>query len=182
MNKASDDLKHEHEVIKLALQILKKMRDRIMEKTEYDAGATASLLEVFSVFADQCHHGKEEKMLFPAMEEAGILKENGPIAVMLAEHVKGREHIAQMRVAIDVDNKSIDTEKFVDAAKNYIELLIPHIEKENNVLFPMGDNVLSDSKQNELLEDFEKYEENVIGHGKHEEFHELLKKLKAEYI
>jgi hemerythrin-like domain-containing protein len=121
-------------------------------------------------------------MLFPAMEEAGILKENGPIAVMLAEHVKGREHIAQMRVAIDVDNKSIDTEKFVDAAKNYIELLIPHIEKENNVLFPMGDNVLSDSKQNELLEDFEKYEENVIGHGKHEEFHELLKKLKAEYI
>lgn len=40
-------------------------------------------------FADKCHHGKEERSLFPALVFAGIPKENGPIGVMLHEHTTG---------------------------------------------------------------------------------------------
>ena len=30
------------------------------------------LLEFFTVFVDKCHHGKEEELLFPALEQIGV--------------------------------------------------------------------------------------------------------------
>jgi len=49
------------------------------------------LFEFFSVFVDTCHHGKEEELLFPAMETVGISRESGPIGAMLGEHQQGRD-------------------------------------------------------------------------------------------
>jgi hypothetical protein len=46
----------------------------------------------------------------------------------------------------------------------------------------MGDARLSASIQEELLAQFEIYEENVIGEGKHEELHALLEKFKEKYL
>jgi hemerythrin-like domain-containing protein len=61
-------------------------------------------------------------------------------------------------------------------------LLKDHIEKENSVLFMMADSRLSEKRQDELFEGFEKIEEERIGVGKHEEFHGLLKKLSGAYL
>ena len=43
------------------------------------------LFEFFGVFVDRCHHGKEEALLFPALEAVGIGNNGGPIGVMLRE-------------------------------------------------------------------------------------------------
>ena len=56
-----------------------------------------------------------------------------------------------------------------------------HIEKENNVLFMMGDQRLPEETQTELLEKFEEHEEKVVGEGKHEILHALLKKFEKKY-
>ena len=37
-------------------------------------------------FTDVCHHTKEEKSLFPALEKAGLPTNMGPIAMMLMDH------------------------------------------------------------------------------------------------
>ena len=57
-----------------------------------------------------------------------------------------------------------------------------HIDKENAILFPMGDANLTASKQQELLDNFENLEKNVIGEGKHEELHNLLERFKKKYL
>ena len=44
-------------------------------------------------------------------------------------------------------------------------------QKENAVLFRLADQIISDEKQAELFEEFEAHEENVIGHGVHEQLH-----------
>ena len=51
-------------------------------------------------FADKCHHGKEEGLLFPAMVAAGIPDKGGPIGVMLAEHTQGRQFIRDMEESL----------------------------------------------------------------------------------
>ena len=61
-------------------------------------------------------------------------------------------------------------------------LLQNHIQKEENILFPMAEKVLSIEKQNEIFEQFEKIEEDMVGHGLHEQFHELIEKLKKKYL
>jgi hemerythrin-like domain-containing protein len=67
-------------------------------------------------------------------------------------------------------------------AHGYVSLMRDHIEKENNVLYVMADSRLSEKRQDELFEGFEKIEEERIGIGKHEEFHGLLKKLSGTYL
>jgi hypothetical protein len=46
----------------------------------------------------------------------------------------------------------------------------------------MAENILSDAQQEELYEGFERIEENRIGVGKHEEFHELIHTLRDLYL
>ena len=118
------------------------------------------------------------------MVEAGVPKDEGAIKFTLMEHVEGRGYIKGMNEAFD-KLKNGDhqvSNKIVENAKNYIALLIKHIDKENNILFPLADKVLSQAKQAELEEEFEKLEVEKIGIGKHEEFHGLLHHLKETYL
>jgi hemerythrin-like domain-containing protein len=179
MTRASEDLKHEHEAVLLALQILEKISASIRSGQKVDRQDLQQILEFFKIFTDTCHHGKEERFLFPALEEAGIPKTNGPIGVMLAEHELGREYMRRMNAVLA--EKSTADSDFMESADDYIKLLRAHITKENNILFPMGDLKLSTARQQELLEKFERFENEVIGKGKHEELHVLLKKLKNKY-
>ncbi|MGQ9493469.1 MAG: hemerythrin domain-containing protein [Anaerolineae bacterium] len=70
---------------------------------------------------------------------------------------------------------------FIANARGYIALLRQHINKEDNILYRMADMHLSESKQQELLEQFEQVERERIGPGKHEEFHRLLEHLETVY-
>jgi len=138
------------------------------------------MLNFLKLFADKCHHGKEEGFLFPAMEKAGIKRENGPIGQMLIEHAQGREFIKRMGLAIDMDN--VDYKGYIASAVGYIELLRSHIVKENTILFPMADKMIPIEKQKEMLESFEDYEEEVMGKGIHEKLHETLHRFEKKYL
>jgi hemerythrin-like domain-containing protein len=180
MDTASQDLIHEHKAIIIALNVIEKMYERVQNDKKIDYKDIEEIIEFLKIFADKCHHGKEENFLFPALEEIGIKNQNGPIGVMLAQHKQGREFIKLMQESIV--NKIINKKAFVNAASSYVNLLRNHIEKENKILFPMSDTKLSASKQKELLNNFENLEKNVIGEGKHEELHILLEKFEKKYL
>jgi hemerythrin-like domain-containing protein len=183
MNKniyASEDLIKEHEGIRSGLTILERMVTMLREKEQIDMSDFREMVEFFKLFADKCHHGKEETMLFPEMEKAGIPKENGPIGQMLIEHGEGRKYISRMS---EIMNEGIfNTGGFIQAAENYIDLLRHHIDKENTVLFPLGDKKIPAEIQKRLLESFETFEEDVMGPGTHEKLHGLLKSFKNKYL
>lgn len=179
--KPTEQLKAEHEGVKLMLRVL----DRVCAKPgEINQEYFTKILEFLKIFVDKCHHGKEEDLLLPAMIAAGVSKEKGEIKFTLPEHAEGRGYIKGMSEAFD-NLKNGDRQasvQIVESAKNYIALLIKHIEKENNILFPLADKVLSQVKQKELEEEFENLEVERIGLGKHEEFHKLLHQLKEIYL
>lgn len=180
MNYASDDLKHEHDAILFALKVLEEFCVRIEKGADIPAGDISSMTGFLKLFADRCHHGKEELFYFPAMEEAGVQKQNGPIGMLLEEHEKGRLFLKSMDSS--VSGRSVNNEIFVKSAKGYIELMRSHIEKENNVVFAVGDEKISPAKHSKLLEEFERFEEEVIGAGKHEELHAMLDDFKKRYM
>lgn len=129
-------------------------------------------------FADKCHHRKEEKLLFPAMRENNIEEEISLVDILTEEHETGRNFVKNMAEAI----AEKDSTKFIENARGYVELLNPHIDKENNILFPMADKSLSKEKQKELEVGFEDIEKNVIGEGRHEELHGIVHRLKETYL
>jgi hemerythrin-like domain-containing protein len=182
--KATQQLKDEHEGIKVILRIMEKIADDLKNGKELNNDHYEKIIEFIKGFADKCHHGKEEDILFPAMIRHGIPSEGGPIAVMLNEHQSGREHIRELSkafAAFKAGNRTAANE-IIARSMDYVFLLLNHIHKENNILFMMADKVLNEAEQAEIFEAFEKLEIEKIGIGKHEEYHHLLKELKTIYL
>jgi hemerythrin-like domain-containing protein len=180
---AMDELKNEHRAIECALDILSALAGRIHEPQAVEDAER--LLDFFRTFADKCHHGKEEALLFPALEQSGITRQGGPIGVMLAEHDVGRGHIREMAQAIVMLKQGANqpaAEIFGQHARAYVAMLKQHIFKEDNVLFVMAENRLSAAQKQSLLREFERVEKEIIGEGRHETYHQLLENLTNLYI
>lgn len=181
--KATELLKEEHKGIKLMLDILEEICKRLQAGEKINPEHLEQIVEFFRMFADKCHHAKEEDLLFPEMEKAGIPRDGGPIGCMLSEHVEGRGFVKAMSDAIaKYKNGEEATNQIVENAQGYIGLLRQHIDKEDNILYFMADEHLSEEAQKKLLKDFEKVETERIGVGVHEKFHKLLHQLKGEYL
>lgn len=182
--KSTDELMDEHRGIEVMLDVLDAVARKVATGKPADLGHLDGMMEFLSVFADKCHHGKEEEFLFPSLEAAGVPNEGGPIGVMLSEHRKGRECIAGMKqgVAALKSGEKKGSALFADNAAAYTELLRQHIQKEDTVLFVMAGRCLSDAQDEELFREFEKLEEERIGKGRHEQFHALLGDLRKIYL
>jgi len=180
----TEQLKEEHQAIKLMLSILEGMSQKLEAGQVVSTEHLEQSLEFIRLFADKCHHGKEEDVLFPAMEAAGIPREGGPIGVMLLEHDAGRGYVKGLGEAV-ARYKAGDrraASAMMENARNYIALLTQHIFKEDNILYPMADMRLSPARQAQMLEEFDAIERERLGPGKHEELHRMLEHLQGVYV
>jgi hemerythrin-like domain-containing protein len=169
----TEDLRHEHDVILLVLQGAE--RQAALRAPKQDN--LNEIVDFLVNFVDRCHHAKEERYLFPKMEERGVQHQGGPIGAMLSEHSAGRALVAAMKekltgwhLAQGLDDIKVDL-------LEYVQLLRLHIDKENNVLFPMADKILTVEDQQSLSEAFTKLESEEIGEGVHEKYHNMAHRL-----
>ncbi len=167
-------LRAEHEVILRALTLLEKLGQELEAGKVVDEATLRWFQEFFSTFADRCHHGKEERCLFPMLEQCGIPREGGPLGVMLHEHEQGRAFLRAMMLTSGGDGRQT-----AEAIKGYSSLLRAHIDKENHVLFQLAEQALSDEAQRELAQSFEAAEQAEVGPGVHERFLSELTRLEA---
>lgn len=162
--KPTEILTDEHRVIEVGLECLERLTERALEEGRLDRELAEDALEFIRGFADRCHHGKEEARLFTAMVEKGLPKDRGPIAVMLAEHEKGRAFVRGMaenaEAASQGDRGALGA--FAENSRGYVELLKGHIAKEDTILFPMADQLLSAPEQGALLEEFKLAERELM--------------------
>ena len=181
--RTTEILTDEHRVIERVLLCLEKMSDEFDAKSALDLEPARDAIAFLRTFADGCHHKKEEDRLFPAMERCGMPREMGPTAVMRQEHEIGRGFIGRMDAAVTAFEKgdAAAVAKFTAAARGFVELLREHIAKEEQVLFPMADRMLSDAMQDELLRGFDHAEQHEMGAGTHEKFLALADRLAARY-
>lgn len=176
---ATEILKHEHQVILMVLKTAENEARSIKEKNQVRPDVINKLTEFFQNFADRCHHAKEEKYLFERMRLRGIPVENGPIGVMLIEHDEGRGYVKAIIEGVSraKDGDAKATSEVADHLLDYVDMLRVHIDKEDNVLYPLADRVLTSKDQEELLKAFEKVENEEIGAGVHEKYHQLAHEL-----
>ncbi len=179
MSKAITDLTSDHQTILSALDVFSKMLNIIQQTQTADLDELDEFIAFLKEFADKCHHGKEEGILFPAMIAFGLPDRGGPIGVMMAEHIQGRGFIFEMEDALE--NEEPDLRRFEKAGRQYIDLLSAHIQKENTVLFPMADRIIPEKDLVGMYLVFEEHEEKVIGSGRHAELQALLDQLKKKY-
>jgi hemerythrin-like domain-containing protein len=119
-----------------------------------DSGDSAALGTVWQDF-DQTtrrHLAMEEEVLFPAFEAMSGMGQSGPTVVMRQEHQQIRALLDQIAVAIDAG----DTEEALDLGDTLHMLIQQHNVKEENMLYPMAENVLGE-EWTELRRKLENY-------------------------
>ena len=166
--KSVDRLVAEHDIIERGLAVLEKVVARIESGQSAPNDFPRWAPEFFRQFADKCHHAKEEDLFFPLLKERGIPEEGGPIGVMLNEHVLGRDCVRRMREASE--GVEFDGAKFATAANEFIPLLRQHIFKENNVLFKMAEQVLTEADDADMDGKFTQVEQERDLARMHERF------------
>ncbi len=182
MKTATEILRNEHDAILRMLDATEEVAQRLGRREHVEPKILEDLLEFFRLFADRCHHGKEEDLLFPMLEKKGMPRGGGPIGVMLMEHDRGRGFVRQMAQEIKpyAAGNADAGKNWAAAAIQYVDLLREHIAKENEVLFVMAERMLSDAEQQELARAFEDAEVEKMGAGTHERLHAMMEKLLAD--
>lgn len=143
------ELMDEHRIIEKVLTALEAAAAQEVPLEFYERA-----VEFIVNFADKCHHGKEEERLFPVLEEKGIPRHAGPIGCMCDEHQIARGHVRCMRELLSAS----DLAGLRRESLEYVALLRSHIQKEDNVLFPMGRNALSEDDLERLRAKFDEVE------------------------
>ena len=180
--KATDILMEEHTIIKRVLTALETAAQHLERGQVVRTGFFIDAADFIKGFADGCHHKKEEGVLFKAMVASGMPAQGGPISMMLAEHEQARAYTRAMRKAAQKLQSGDESarDQVIRSARGYVALLRQHIHKEDNILFPMANQVISQAKQGNVVEDFKRVEHKEIGEGVHEKYLALAEALEKE--
>ncbi len=179
---ATEILREEHQIIIMALNGAKREVLSIREFGRVNVAKTEDIVDFCWSFIERCHNAKEEKYLMAKMEERGLPSDKEPILVMSLEHKEGQDIVKAMAAALP-QAKTGDSAAIASIALNlraYIGLSHDHINKEDNIFFPMADQIFTQEDQKELLSAFEKHEAEEIGSGEHDRYHQLARKLAQE--
>jgi hemerythrin-like domain-containing protein len=174
-------LKDEHRLIEKVIGALEKMVSSTKEGADFDLERLKKILQFSKTFVDWCHHGKEEDCLFPCLEKRGVPREGGPIGIMLEEHEQGRALVRQMGEHIDQIESGQSAEfpdnHLISLCDEYVQLLQQHIYKEDNILFNLADQSLTEEDEKEILKDYDQVEMEKVGAGVHDEMHKLSEEI-----
>lgn len=150
------ELLTEHGLIQKVVAGLSVLETRMSGGGPVDVSLLRRVVEFLREYADVLHHGKEEALLFPALERRGVPPHGCPVGALLAEHKRGRGLVAELAEAIEAYASGADGAVAVLATKmrELAELYPAHIWKEDYLLFPMSEKVLSEDAFAELAAQF----------------------------
>ena len=156
-------LTREHRVIEDVLSCLEVQLQG--GQVKFDPDHARLMLSFFREYADRLHHGKEEDILFPALELRGFSPYEGPTRVMREEHRRFREAMANMAAAVELwpEDREDSWQQYRQAAAEYVCTLRHHIEREDACLFPIAASAIDASAQADLERAFERFEQEDLG-------------------
>jgi len=116
-------------------------------------------------YADRFHHAKEEDVLFAELIKNGMPEKQSPIEAMHMEHDQGRAYVRAMEEAAQkaLDGETGQAAIIAENAKGYAALLRGHIEKEDDILYPLAERVLPDDVRGRMLEAYDSAEMKTPG-------------------
>lgn len=148
-------LKHEHRVIEKALRGLSGICVRLESGDQVPAEVISDILDFVGGFADRYHHGKEEKYLFPTLQQGNVLDDEAFDAL-------NQEHEIERVLTAEMDSllrglkagHNLDIQLLAKTALRYIDHLTAHIRHEDSILFRFADELLDESEKEKLNENF----------------------------
>jgi len=160
-----DLLMQEHRTIERMITLIKNETARINETRKVNPNFIDATIDFIRTYADRCHHGKEEGILFrelskkqPSEEHALMIKE------LITEHVYARKTTRDLENAtksvIEGNSEAVkDVWKYLN---DLAEFYPKHIEKEDKKFFMPSMEYFTPQEQETMLQDFWNFDRKLI--------------------
>jgi hemerythrin-like domain-containing protein len=177
--KPTEILEEEHRVIQKVVGAIAVLAEEVEGGRDVKPETFQEVVEFMRTFTDKCHHGKEETHLFSMLVKKGVPVRGCPIGILIAEHQRGRALVSELATASEkyAAGDTSSRKVLLQTLQNLRTLYPDHIWKEDYLLFPMTDKILSPEEQKDLHEKFEMVEKDM-GEDVHRRFEQLAEKLK----
>lgn len=168
----------EHRLIERLIDLMQKEGDRIKKDKLADIDFIDNCVDFIKTYADRCHHGKEEDILFKELENKKLIPEHIKILKELVkEHKYARDLTSKLIAARNnYFNSESDASKQIFAFEihEYMEDLVDfypkHIKKEDKEFFLPCMDYFTDKEKKEMLDRFWEFDRNLI----HEKYKKML--------
>ena len=163
----------EHRLIERMISPIRKELSRISEMKEINSDFIDILVDFIRTYADRCHHGKEEDILFRELakkkmsdEHAAMMKE------LIRDHIYSRITTRNLEKAKEnYINGNAESLKDVSTFLNDLAELYPkHIEKEDKKFFYPSMEYFTQQEQDAMLKEFWEFDRKLI----HEKYAKVL--------
>lgn len=141
----------DHRNIRRMTSVMNKIITSIRNTQEVNEQDLRDVVDFCRHYADEHHHSKEEKILFPELLKVDFQDFDGMInQVMLVEHDEGRRHASGIEENLNAYLDSHD-QKYLNGIiielSYYIQTLNEHTEKEDECLYVFAENALPQSNK-----------------------------------
>ncbi len=170
----------EHRLIERLLLLVQRefqrIRDNVAVDPEFafvDPEFIDTAMDFIRTYADRCHHGKEEDILFKALAEKNLSPEHRrTMEDLIKEHAWAREITAGLVKAKDgyLMEKPGALDDLMDHLEKLVEFYPRHIDKEDQHFFIPCLAYFSDAEQADLLARMHEFDRLLI----HEKYRGLV--------
>jgi PAS domain S-box-containing protein len=151
-------LMEEHKILQQILEKLDTIVDMVQKAENIDS-VSEEILQLKHIAADfldaEKHYLREENVLFPILEKHGIAE---PPAIMWMEHNQLREKKKNLHNLVE-NYSAMSFQEFKrqlgETTKSLSNILSSHIFKENNILFPAAQQVVTEQEWRDARKDFD---------------------------
>ena len=160
----------EHRLIERMVNVINKELIKINEHDDLDPKFVDVVVDFFKTYADKCHHGKEEDILFKKLKTKNLIQEHQKtINELINEHIYARKVVTKLKKANQLyANRNGDA---LDEIKSLLEEIVTiypkHIEKEDKHFFYPSMDYFSKIEKDVMLDDFLNFDRKMI-HEKYE--------------
>ena len=165
----------EHRLIERMIKLIDSEIISISKTNKINISFIDAAIDFIKTYADRCHHGKEEDILFIELKNKDISSVYKKILdELIQEHVYARENT---KILVDAKNKSLNGDK--DAVvtvstqlNKLVEFYPKHIAKEDKNFFIPCMQYFIRKEQDDMLDEFWEFDKKLI-HEKYRKSIEL---------
>ncbi|MCK9275765.1 MAG: hemerythrin domain-containing protein [Syntrophales bacterium] len=137
--------------------------------------------DFFRTYADRTHHGKEEDILFKALNKKNLSPEHESIMKeLIGEHETARTTVKELLKAKEayLRNESSSLDTILQSLDRLSELYPGHIEKEDKKFFYPAMEYFSNEEQEKMLDEFYAFDRSMI----HEKYNDIINRMGGKPI
>jgi len=155
----------EHLLIGRMVNLTKAELEKIEKGKKADLIFLDGVIDFAKTYADACHHGKEERILFDALTTKKLIPEHKRIMDgLVLEHIQSRKIITNLEMAREdfMKGDSGAVGKILIICKSLWQIYPGHMEKEEKAFFPASMEYFSKREQEEMVKRFWEFDKNLL--------------------